>query len=56
MIPLKILKYGDTFGELALINDAPRSATVTSIGQSELAVLNRNDYEKIIKKVDAREE
>ena len=54
MIAVKTLKYGDSFGELALINDAPRSATITALSECELAVLNRTDYEKIIKKVDAR--
>ena len=51
---IKTLKYGDSFGEFALINDSPRSATVTALNKSELAILHRNDYEKIIKKVDLR--
>lgn len=33
---IKTLKYGDSFGELALINDSPRSATVTALNKSEL--------------------
>jgi len=35
---------GDTFGERALIQDAPRAATVQSIEPSEVWVLHRDDY------------
>lgn len=31
MVPVKQLHTGDSFGELALINDKPRAATVTAI-------------------------
>lgn len=48
------MKFGDSFGELAFINDAPRSATITATCLSEFAILYRNDYERVIKKVEAR--
>ena len=35
------LRPGDFFGELALLDGAPRSATVTSLEQSEMLVLPR---------------
>jgi len=53
---VRILKFGQSFGELALINDAPRSATITAVDDCEFAIIYRNDFEKIIKKVDARQE
>lgn len=51
---MKKLKFGDSFGELAFINDAPRSATITAAELSEFAILYKNDYERVIKKVEAR--
>ena len=50
------MKSGQSFGELALINDAPRSATVTAIDNCEFAILHRNDYDKMIKRVENRQE
>lgn len=42
------MKAGMSFGELALINDAPRRATIRAQTQCELAVLSKKDYIKII--------
>jgi CRP-like cAMP-binding protein len=53
-VTIKKLKFGDSFGELAFINDAPRSATITAAEFSEFAIIYRNDYERVIKKVEAR--
>jgi CRP-like cAMP-binding protein len=47
------MKSGDSFGELAIITDAPRSATITATEPSEFAILYKNDYERVIKKVEA---
>ena len=41
---IKQLSPGDTFGELALINDAPRSATIRTKTISELWGLDRDTF------------
>ena len=41
---LSILKDGDFFGELALIDDRPRSAHVIATQKSSLLVLRRDDF------------
>ena len=46
--PLVELNAGQHFGELALIEDAPRAATVTAIGDVALLVLSRDDFHGII--------
>lgn len=38
------LKEGDFFGEMALLDSAPRSATVTCLADSRLFVLKRDDF------------
>ena len=43
------LKKGDYFGEMALLNDQPRNATVMSTGYSNLLVLERRDFERVLK-------
>lgn len=48
------MKIGQHFGELALINDAPRSATVTALTNCEFAFLGRNDFDLVIKKNEAK--
>jgi CRP-like cAMP-binding protein len=46
--PLAELKTGDFFGELGLLDDAPRSAQVRASEPSELAVLFRGDFERLM--------
>lgn len=43
-----IFHPGDFFGELELIDGLPRSATATSLTDSKLFLLNRDDFNKII--------
>lgn len=43
-VVLAILGPGDFFGELALLDDSPRSATAESIGPTETLTLHRDDF------------
>jgi CRP-like cAMP-binding protein len=43
------LNPGSYFGELSLIYNAPRTATVTSCDRCDLVVISRYAYEKIIR-------
>jgi CRP-like cAMP-binding protein len=41
---LKILRKGEAFGELAMIEGQPRSASVQTLEPSEMLMLNRKDF------------
>lgn len=43
-----ILNEGDFFGDMSLMDGKPRSATVISIEDSELRLLRRNDFIKLV--------
>jgi len=43
-----ILNEGDFFGDMSLLDGKPRSATVISIEESELRLIRRNDFNKLI--------
>jgi len=43
---LSVLGDGDFFGEMALIDDEPRSAHVIAMKDSQLLVLRRDDFQK----------
>ena len=45
---IKKLSKGDSFGEFALLHNAPRSGTIRSITQCELWILERNSFRKIV--------
>jgi serine/threonine protein phosphatase PrpC len=44
------LTQGAHFGEMALVDNSPRSATVTALGPSRMLVLSRNEFFTIIRK------
>jgi len=44
------LRADDFFGEMALISNEPRSATVVADGLTELFVLEKSEFEKILLK------
>ena len=41
---LATLSEGDIFGELAVLDDLPRSATATALEESRIIVLNREQF------------
>src|SRR4051812_5136489 len=41
---------GDFFGELALLDPAPRNATVTATSELDLLVLSRSEFERVLTK------
>lgn len=45
---LAILGNGDFFGELALLDEAPRSATAESLAQTETLTLHRTEFMRFI--------
>lgn len=46
---LAILESGSFFGEMSLLDDKPRSATVITMSDSELAQIRRLDFESLLK-------
>lgn len=46
---LKVFQPGEAFGELALLYNAPRAATITSDGHCLLWALDRNTFNHIVK-------
>ena len=48
------LNVGSGFGELALLNNVPRSATITTIEDSWFAVLDKSDFKAIMGRIYKR--
>ncbi len=47
---LAYLKEGDFFGEMAIIDGSPRSATATAVEESRLVIIDRDAFRKQVKK------
>lgn len=45
---VSLLKGGDTFGILALLDDQPRSATVSAMGNTQCLYLRREDFLQLV--------
>jgi CRP/FNR family transcriptional regulator/CRP/FNR family cyclic AMP-dependent transcriptional regulator len=43
-----MLGQGDFFGEMALLDNEPRSATAIAVEESELLSLHRNDFQAVL--------
>ena len=48
------LTEGQSFGELALLNNAPRAATIFCLSDCYFATLDKEDYVRVLKKVDKK--
>ena len=51
--PVKVYKKGDYFGELALLNDAPRAASVISKTEVKLATLGKDGFQRLLGPVES---
>lgn len=51
---LVTLHKGQSFGELALMNNKPRAATIRWAEPTKFAVLNKLDYQKVFAKIDKK--
>jgi CRP-like cAMP-binding protein len=50
---LKTLGVGEHFGEIALVSDTPRTATVIAEGHTSLLVIGRADFERAMEQTPA---
>jgi len=50
--PVNKYKKGDYFGELALLNDAPRAASIISTTEVKLATLGKNGFQRLLGPVE----
>jgi len=50
MIALGTLSEGEFFGEVALLSDKPRTATVIALGKTEVMELTKEDFDAIVAK------
>ncbi len=51
-IEVTTLKSGKSFGELALIKNKPRAATIICQEVCHFAVISKADYTKVLKKIE----
>ncbi|KAJ3086333.1 hypothetical protein HK102_013256 [Quaeritorhiza haematococci] len=48
-VPVGVMRAGQGFGHLALVNDKPRSATILTNEACDLIVIEKHDYNRIIR-------
>ena len=51
-VEVVVLETGQSFGELALINDQPRASTVVCLSDCFFAVLEKSDYLRVLKRIE----
>lgn len=49
---VNILSSGDSFGELALLHDFPRSASIITLTSTYVWILHRNEFKQAIRKIN----
>lgn len=49
-VQLNVMKPGDIFGEMALLENKPRSASASAIEEAELLVINKQNFELMTQK------
>ena len=54
-IEINRLQKGKSFGELALINNEPRAATVICLESCQFATISRENYDKVLSEIIRRE-
>ena len=50
---IKLYKKGDYFGELALLDDKPRAASVVAKGECKVATLGKDGFQRLLGSVEA---
>jgi CRP/FNR family cyclic AMP-dependent transcriptional regulator len=45
---LKIMKPGDYFGELSILDSAPRSASIMTMEPCKFSIISREDFDKVL--------
>ena len=50
------LTAGNAFGDLALINNRPRAATIRCLTDCEFACIKKEDYDALLKKIEIKKE
>ena len=53
-LELMRLGSGQSFGELALITSKPRSANIVCLEECHLAVMHKEDYERVLQKIELK--
>ena len=48
------LTSGHSFGELALINNEPRQATIKTLTKCTFVTVSRKDYSRVLEKIEAK--
>ena len=51
---LKTYKFGESFGELALMYNAPRAATIKAKTEGKLFTLDRQTFSQVVKNSSSR--
>ena len=52
MVEVAQLSKGQSFGELALISNKPRAATVRCLSECHFLVLQKQDYQRVLGRLE----